>query len=1522
MFDNRQDISRRFPLRTSCGQVQYTRAPPDPLWADRPLSPGSPKDGKTPTESRYSPSKSPDSVVPTLRSCAFGVHDWLDPDRHVLSGRSSSAKSSASTLLWTPPASPVKSPCPSPREPPSPKLDSDVTCQTLQADDAQCKDDSIPCHLRTSLEHSNDLLPAGCQPLLNQEGASDDGQSADEKEPLPHDAVPAQFDRSASHSLCCSHTSISHQPEDEVVASTEDPKLPNCLENAEMDHDLYHPCLARLDGQTSIESPVVQRRSHFAQSIELCEVCISEASGNMNENPKVKPSYLSWSTVDIYCNHRLLQVLLLSAAFAAFIVVVSLQPWPPVVVGHWNRDIQVERAQPKSVVRFELSVKHIQDFNAKAGWNNMSQADPCIWRQVVIVYQYRDRPVIDASGLNAVRAIEKSLKSLPGWNRLCAIVPQIHRHRCLPGDTIVTVAFGSARAPSSNLKMQGVLSEVVLDGSGDAVGLPVGELLKLLREPTTSSRLLRWTPESTQNERTALRSSFSFCLPLSLASSWSKFASEELRPALHDFVQRGEDGSGPRLFFTVDDIEANNFHGAIDPSLFLTITSMAAAFTVGLMTRKLVLAASVLVLVAMLPVSIAKMANTSTMPAIALVSWPLVASGCAELAVACSAAVTLMWSRSIFETAGPAEPLLAWVVNLPVTSQLLTRLRMVLLLILRLLIQMPAPTIASAGVWYMAGSALSELPLLMEFCLYTSQGLFLVAVWGTLTFPPAILLGEALHRGQKSTDARKTHPTYFEQKSNWSSQILEQLIGSLTSLANTYTFRMLAIASAVAAVSGFSAMTSSPGRAFGAIPQLLEKEHRAGAGILAAGLFSTLPSPTKSLEALPKYARECAPMAADEADCSWYTCEVNGSLGKLPKKLCKCWSSGSPNSSHCNASVRMWGALLHERVSLNGTLWPWLLQQTNCTWPGDNDVAATLRQRENIKMHDWQSGLTLSQPQVSGTLPSGRFTPPPFEDVEIRALCFCDTFQCQVPSSWRPLPGTFQLPERPGSQSDDPNAKSGVFNTTSFQVFAIWGLLEDSHGFRAHNLDNRDFDLDFKIEDPWFQRRMLSFCEGTAPGLQITSRQCWIMQFRAWVLAQGLRYPLRASEFFDRLDGFLRDTKDCDSNSLTSHMRQPKCFWLTQSGRVGGTFAAFTVNRPSKLEEFSALRTMWQEYTVLRNKGSPPAVGKVWLASHAWAEQDEDQVVQRGVIAVYCLCPLYCSILTLLCTCSFRLTIATTCCLVIATVAGSAITLAPRKGNSVNSIDLVSILGFIMCTFPPLLRMAQQYTTSPCGPGNQPLNYNHDKKDEEDEEDEPEAEVGPRSQDFIVRSFSGNLSVNASLDLGPKYSEPIDEFWIGALSAERDTRVRGALQNGAIATMTKTISVLLSSIALQVSVSAPGLHTVGMTLIWAAVAATPILSFMLAVLMLLGCSPSWVRAQAVALLVQPCFGFYAHLVCCTGPLHSTSLAISGEKDSSSCDESDSERRMLAAHVLGWPYPFLEVCHRRWLRAQASRVQVQ
>lgn len=71
MFDNRQDISRRFPLRTSCGQVQYTRAPPDPLWADRPLSPGSPKDGKTPTESRYSPSKSPDSVVPTLRSCAL-----------------------------------------------------------------------------------------------------------------------------------------------------------------------------------------------------------------------------------------------------------------------------------------------------------------------------------------------------------------------------------------------------------------------------------------------------------------------------------------------------------------------------------------------------------------------------------------------------------------------------------------------------------------------------------------------------------------------------------------------------------------------------------------------------------------------------------------------------------------------------------------------------------------------------------------------------------------------------------------------------------------------------------------------------------------------------------------------------------------------------------------------------------------------------------------------------------------------------------------------------------------------------------------------------------------------------------------------------------------------------------------------------------------------------------------------------------------------------------------------------------
>ncbi|CAE7398760.1 unnamed protein product [Symbiodinium natans] len=239
-----------------------------------------------------------------------------------------------------------------------------------------------------------------------------------------------------------------------------------------------------------------------------------------------------------------------------------------------------------------------------------SMADNVTWRRVALVYQMPGTDAVSSIGLQRAKVVEDSIRSLPGWQRLCGEMPPSYQGLCREGDSMVSASHATSRQVSASLAAMGVSAELGLDGNGTEVLIGTETLSRIMEEEAPGT-LDRWLPkdESGAHSFFAFRSNFVFALRLdTAAASWAELILEEVEPRLVELGMMSaarEEQNDFRVYLQADNLpqlQANELRRSMNEDLPLLVFGPVSAFVATLLRGRLLVALTAAVLAFAVPV--------------------------------------------------------------------------------------------------------------------------------------------------------------------------------------------------------------------------------------------------------------------------------------------------------------------------------------------------------------------------------------------------------------------------------------------------------------------------------------------------------------------------------------------------------------------------------------------------------------------------------------------------------------------------------------------------------------------------------------------------------------------------------------------------------------------------------------------------------------------------------------------------------------------------------------------------------
>mmetsp|Transcript_113784 Transcript_113784/g.196726 ORF Transcript_113784/g.196726 Transcript_113784/m.196726 type:complete len:1377 (+) Transcript_113784:59-4189(+) len=726
---------------------------------------------------------------------------------------------------------------------------------------------------------------------------------------------------------------------------------------------------------------------------------------------------------------------------------------------------------------------------------------------------------------------------------------------------------------------------------------------------------------------------------------------------------------------------------------------------------------------------------------------------------------------------------------------------------------------------------------------------------------------------------------------HWRSYFMRRSLEVFARMLNGRPIRVVALL-IVVLVTVTSIVTEFASAFVATPPPLFPVGHRSREGPKVQALFGQLPRKLDAPEPTLAGTRKCAPDAFDNATCAFFECEVE-SQTSAEEEHCLCFhrwgatttvttstlpptttSVGGPtppptiSSGRCSAVARVAG-LADSSIFPQAQFWKWAEAQLDTTLGDRGNQILKPQYHGTLTMEDWATGLKFVQSQFSVGRKTANEDVPGIEDACAALMCYCDLHTCQLDSSWREL-GQFRYSSEAATTTDEtrrlmhtsstpsvteapmrrfPTAFLSVppvtlreprrltESTSNAEIYIVWGLQKSEEiPFRTSAIDLK-FDH-FVMKDPWTQRSILQFCEGTAPHLKIDSRQCWAMDFKRWVLGKAMRFPVNAEMFYQLYFEFTfyRHSEHSEASSFSgggaSGGRGYDYFWLAEDGTIRGTFVSFDVTAPSDQNKVKEYMKVWTEYLENRNEMSP--IEDAWMASTLFAESQTADAVRDSASAVFVWSVIFASGTVLLLTFSPGLTIAVVMCLCISLLTFASFWIG--VGNrDIGSLEIVSLAVFMSGLVTPLLRMAFAYSYArdrPCMPGEMMQ--------------EPDIPKGMRSMSISRQSLDWD---DASREHAKHMGEGEILMFPGALANERQHRVATAIQRGGSPAMGLAMACIAAGMAL-LPLEMEALGQVGLSILCLGFLIPPAVLGLLPLLLLLGLGDSKARRKAFLALGQ------------------------------------------------------------------------
>jgi len=1074
-----------------------------------------------------------------------------------------------------------------------------------------------------------------------------------------------------------------------VVHNVTNPKAPVASSSTRAARNVPPPSISLRESVSSVQpmkvASAVMNEPIASRPIgEEAPIAAREAQ---QENPlKMRMDLLTWRT-----KFGLATCCLLSCIFVTYCLAFAL--WfglkPDIVQGAFGLATQIDRKESILASFFEEARQKaiggvvMDEANASKGdmVEAMESGSRYRWYHVEVIYLAKEGPAISESNFFKAISYERQLRRLPGWKALCGQeVPAPERLWCDPGDSMVAVAYGMLTGANSSAQQVGALDDIDFNGEGDALIMPIDTFVTFL-EDFHADWLQRWLPPR-DAETQAFRSMFGFYLPENITDQWKAFTGSELESLLVQQVSDGEE-SDLQVYYRVDGLPDRELERAMWSDLsWILLAPSGALLGVVVTTRRVILGLTTFLLAIAVPIigSTAAAASTGQIPAIAVAAFFFVAGCCADLAVSC----VVVWEIT--------EPLLARVVYF--------------------FLLVPLPMFFSSLVLFMI-AAIVETPLVEEFAVNAGIGIIVSVLLAMSLYPPAIYVGDLLQEYSETSERLKQvrqsidgfHPFELGGEPTWAGTLRLLATGVAKTLLSSFAVRVLTVLSIVVVVVGVAvadyriAWTT-------ATPELFAEGHRVRMGLQVQTLYGELPSSIERPPGILRRARKCLPDAYDKAACSWYYCEVDNRATKPSEGSCACKYKLNDASAR-GASARFVGLETVPDAFLGSVFWRWAetelkmeLLNSTLTPPSPVRLGA-------LELEDWETGEVSNQAQHGASLPEPDGSVPRWEAARLRALCYCAEAQCKLDRSWHML-GTVALSyER--RLYDGRRASDGVLSVANTHVFVVWGLKAPTVGLSELADADLEFDASFAIEDPWAQRSLHAFCEGTDPDLLIASRSCWLIDFKRWLSAHGERYPVQPSRFYSLFTRFAKHAASAHSvpvspsPSGTSGPNSYKYFWLAGDGTMRGTFAIFAVPALTSdaPEEVEAYMKGWTDYVGERNALASPSAGSAWFVSPLLGEvMQEGGVTDASKVTV--MCAFFTIFVATCClTCSCGLAAAALACLAFSLGSIAFIGLGLGSG-AIGVLEIVALGVFLSSIIPHLLRIAQLFALAYDAPGRQP----------------------------------------------------------------------------------------------------------------------------------------------------------------------------------------------------------------------------
>lgn len=871
------------------------------------------------------------------------------------------------------------------------------------------------------------------------------------------------------------------------------------------------------------------------------------------------------------------------AAYALIFIIAIPCAWKPVTV---NTDLSLFYSlQGQTLTRQQAYSQALASTRAVKAINDTSSF------QLQMIYRVKNGlSVFGEEVALQIQAFEQELRNLGGWSQMCGLSRSDSRFRCAPGESFSNYLWPTRI--ENYLDPQGYF-RVINDGMGFE-RLPQDSLLTYIGSGAAAPHsFLSFLPQNFSagnSDPSLIRSLFTFTSPSVDDSDFRKqykdFVAQELYPTLLDMFNRGQKQVDPmswdlppviESFFTGDVVTDYEVQVMLAHDLRLSGGALVVTILVSwLQFRSFFLAFAV----------------TLILSCLILMTYVMLQLNQVTLATFLAMFLIFGLGGNVFFRLHAAWRRTRNRPHLPDMASRIDALHFHMLLDL-------LPILASSLCWLVFLA--SGIQPIREFGVFMCLAMNLVCILAVLCFVPLLVMHELY-----------LHPWMENKFPRWLRLILEpsrlfeppwkkvahHLVEAVDRRPRTVLIGVaVAVIICLITVSCLASVVTQTG-----LVQLLPPDSNI---VTVSTLASQSFSPAEASDVSgPTVLMACEPglessAPATPSGCGLHWCEnpVFNSGYVMPPSTnataCSCQEDASTTQlcDQITVSVRVSGQRVVDMTEAQRKAAAIDFVKRRYASPGviGTSVTSSSRQGASLVFEDWSMGTTDVQPMA--TLPNINVTLTSATSVGSGCMrnfiCHCGARQCPAPSGYAAAPVSLVLP---GVNATSAAASGGQ---SSVSVAIVFGIKAQDPGILGGS-GSWSFDTSFQAASPWAQRSMLAMCSNAPSSLQVVSQNCWIKDFRDWLLQKGQGFPV------DRFGNFNQEVQ----SFLTQFPGKGKYIWLDASNQVVAAAFIFQVKPEATAQATKMSKSAWQQFVNDQNAASDSSGNNAWPTSQEWVNSD------------------------------------------------------------------------------------------------------------------------------------------------------------------------------------------------------------------------------------------------------------------------------------------------------------------------------